>query len=363
MANPNFTATMSSNEIWRDLDDTRCITDDLDTIESNITALQTGKANSDHTHNAYAPSSHGHSYNDLTDKPTIPGEYTHPNNHPASMITGLATVATTGNYDDLNGKPTIPTIPSSLPANGGNSDTVDGKHANDFASNTHNHDTEYISKALQFVKDTGDVEFSFNANSNKNILTEIVSWGIGLHTAYAVGGTAGNPNTTDSFRFLVHKTNASIGWVLAFGGQGTVYSNYVHNGDFRGWKCLNNPASVPLWSGASLLPAAHTITPSKTLSECNGGWILVWSDYDDDTSTANSFDQCTTLIPKKNAMGENWNGEGFMVALPRYADEEGNTDIITIKNFNVYNDKLVGKDKNKLGTHRRDIVLRAIYEF
>ena len=33
-----------------------------------------------------------------------------------------------GNYNDLTNKPTIPTIPSSLPANGGNSDTVDNYH-------------------------------------------------------------------------------------------------------------------------------------------------------------------------------------------------------------------------------------------
>lgn len=33
-----------------------------------------------------------------------------------------------GNYNDLSNKPTIPTIPSSLPANGGNADTVDGYH-------------------------------------------------------------------------------------------------------------------------------------------------------------------------------------------------------------------------------------------
>lgn len=36
-----------------------------------------------------------------------------------------------GNYNDLSNKPVIPTIPSSLPANGGNADTVDGKHASD----------------------------------------------------------------------------------------------------------------------------------------------------------------------------------------------------------------------------------------
>lgn len=118
MANPNFLPTISTNDVWRDLDDTRCLTDDLDTIESNIANLQTGKAPSNHAHTEYAPSNHthaeysptnhGHSYNDLSDKPTIPSEYTHPENHPASMITGLATVATSGDYNDLSNKPTNP---------------------------------------------------------------------------------------------------------------------------------------------------------------------------------------------------------------------------------------------------------------
>lgn len=44
--------------------------------------------------------------------------YTHPNTHPSDMITGLANVATTGQYRDLLGKP------ANLPANGGNADTV-----------------------------------------------------------------------------------------------------------------------------------------------------------------------------------------------------------------------------------------------
>lgn len=34
--------------------------------------------------------------------------YTHPATHPASMITGLSTVATSGSYNDLTNKPTIP---------------------------------------------------------------------------------------------------------------------------------------------------------------------------------------------------------------------------------------------------------------
>lgn len=60
---------------------------------------------------------------DITDLgiPAQDTKYTHPSTHAASMITGLATVATSGKYSDLSGTPTIPTT---LPANGGNADTV-----------------------------------------------------------------------------------------------------------------------------------------------------------------------------------------------------------------------------------------------
>lgn len=83
--------------------------------------------------------------------------YVHPSTHPASMISGLATVATTGDYNDLENKPTIPVVPQSLPANGGNADTVGGKYPSEFAtsghthsgyaSSSHNHDSNYAPKS------------------------------------------------------------------------------------------------------------------------------------------------------------------------------------------------------------------------
>lgn len=78
-------------------------------IKAYITTALAGKADANH----------GHSYNDLSDKPTIPAAYTHPSSHPASMITGLADVATSGSYEDLTNKPTIPAAyshPASHPA-------------------------------------------------------------------------------------------------------------------------------------------------------------------------------------------------------------------------------------------------------
>lgn len=42
--------------------------------------------------------------------------YMHPATHPASMITGLAAVATSGSYNDLSDKPIIPTVPTDVSA-------------------------------------------------------------------------------------------------------------------------------------------------------------------------------------------------------------------------------------------------------
>ena len=44
-------------------------------------------------------------------------------------------------FNELDDKPTIPTIPSSLPANGGNADTVDGYHIR-ITTNANDHGQE-----------------------------------------------------------------------------------------------------------------------------------------------------------------------------------------------------------------------------
>lgn len=56
-----FNPTFSSDLLWRGENQERSVTEDLDTIEANILALQSGKANVDHTHTDYAPLNHTHS--------------------------------------------------------------------------------------------------------------------------------------------------------------------------------------------------------------------------------------------------------------------------------------------------------------
>ena len=114
-ANSEFVPGMSSNELFFGTSTDDRLTD----VIADVAEACLGKADTGHTHDGYAATGHGHSYNDLSDKPTIPAAYTHPASHPASMISGLAEVATTGSYDDLTDKPTIPaayTHPASHPA-------------------------------------------------------------------------------------------------------------------------------------------------------------------------------------------------------------------------------------------------------
>ena len=88
---------------------------------SYVRTLYTPKANILSKYNTikYTPTADYHPatkkyVDDEVAKVNASGGYTHPDTHPASMITGLATVATSGDYNDLNNKPSIPTVTNDL---------------------------------------------------------------------------------------------------------------------------------------------------------------------------------------------------------------------------------------------------------
>lgn len=310
------------------------------------------------------------------------GDHTHT---PAGI--GAATANHGHSYNDLSDKPTIPSIPASLPANGGNADTVDGQHASAFAAanhthseyaasghthsgyaaSSHNHNAAYIAKSLQFTNDEGTVKNSYTTAAGKNVLTEIAAYDIGVYTVYSQSGVTGNPKTTEAWRFMVHKTGTSVAWVLGFGSSGSVYSNYLDGNGWKGWKCIFDADPDPLWSGASYLSSndgtPQTVTPSKKLSECRTGWLLVWSDYDPG-SGSNDSDFCTTIIPKYTPAGGTWGGKAFYCDIPMYVGGTA-TDLSTetrcIKPVYVHDNRLEGSYQNTSGG-RNDVVLRAIYE-
>lgn len=239
-----------------------------------------------------------------------------------------------------------------------------------YASSSHNHDSAYIKKSLQAVGDNGGALISINRDDGKNVLDEIAALPIGLHTVYSQSGTAGNPKTTEAWRFVVHKTGTATGWVQGYGSIGSVYTNYQDGATtgWRGWRCIWDNDPNPLWSGQYYMHSPNstpqTVTPSKKLSECRTGWLLLWSDYDAG-SGANDADFVTTMIPKNDPSGNKWGGKSFLCDIPRYMgsnSEDVDTERRIIKPIYVHDDRIEGSYQNA-SDERNDVVLRAVYEF
>ena len=118
------------------------------------------------------------------------------------MITGLSDVATSGSYDDLSNKPEIPTVPASLPANGGNADTVDNKHASDFAAAAHTHNYCTLSQ----VYPVGSIYLSVNsANPSTLFGGTWVAFGTGrVLMGVKSGGSAGTTGGSETASIAAH---------------------------------------------------------------------------------------------------------------------------------------------------------------
>lgn len=105
----------------------------------------------------------------------------------------------------------------------------------------------------------------------------------------------------------------------------------------------------------------HTVTPSKTLTNCAHGWLLLWSDYDPGDG-ANNTDFATTIIPKRAYTGQKWAGGQFYCDVPRYsAGTATDSESRIIKLLEIHDNKIVGTENNATAP-RNDVVLRAVYE-
>lgn len=272
---------------------------------------------------------------------------------------GAAASGHVHSYNDLNDRPTIPTT---LPANGGNADTVDGKHAADFAAASHTHALSAITGLMTMLLTDADGRQKLTITGN--VLTTIAGLAAGVHTCYSAGGdsrTATNaPNNIESWRYLIHKNYAEYGWVMAFGSEGSFFINYYDGGVWRGWKPIwdNNPA--PLWSGNLFMNANQTVTPSKKLSECRNGWVLLWSDYDTANSAATNGDVFASYVPKRCYSGGNWGGHSWLVDIP--IEASASAESRCIKKVYMWDNRIVGNAINEANS-RNDVVLRAVYEW
>ena len=208
---------------------------------------------------------------------------------------------------------------------------------------------------------TGGVEISV-ANSG-DVLASFAAAGVGLHTMYSAYGAANSPKL-GAFRYFGHLTAAGYGWIIGFMADGSVFTNYLDNGTWQGWRTIyEDVPRVLYFSETGIFPnEGAEIVPSKPLSECKNGWVLEFSGYDDTNNTPRDVYAQSVIIPKRNYKQADWNGE--TVAMPLVYQYDNGTDetLMCIKNFFVYNNKLVSGSINATGKQRK-IVLRAIYEY
>lgn len=217
-------------------------------------------------------------------------------------------------------------------------------------------------ESMKIVGDDGGCEYSATKAKSSDCLAMIESMPMGVHTMYSQSGVTNNPKTFEAWRFLIHKNGSIITWVLAFGSQGSVYNNYRNENGWTGWCCLRDGNPSALWSGKYYMTANQVVTPAKSLSQCQTGWILLWSDYEPSTSTAQDADFVASYIPKKKPDGSNWDGKSFLIDVARFAGSASSSEDRIIKRIYVHDSKLVGHADNNQ-PNRNDVVLRAVYEF
>lgn len=144
------------------------------------TAGEVGAAAKKHTHNV----------SDITDMP----EWAKAKNKPSYTADEVGAAAKSHTHT----KSQITDFPASLPANGGNADTVDGKHASDFAAAGHTHTAADVGAAT-----AADITAAVNAISigGRNIITgtaeAVIGYGGHSKGHWRKYGTAGTIQTVD----------------------------------------------------------------------------------------------------------------------------------------------------------------------
>lgn len=190
------------------------------------------------------------------------------------------------------------------------------------AVSNHNHDDSYIKKKVGSTNESLKFETKYiEVGQDPKKLVEV---GVGPTDTYL--------HNTKSDKYLALKDDGRI-----------VYDNK---------KVLTDIQGKPLWEGFHHMSANETVTPSKPLSQCNNGWVLVWSDFDDGVGPQN-WNVCYAHIPKNTIFKGGQN-----TTLPLTAGES----TWAIKTLYVYDTYFRGNDTNKKDGNY-DVVLRAVLEY
>lgn len=104
-----------------------------------------------------------------------------------------------------------------------------------------------------------------------------------------------------------------------------------------------------IWVGGAYVSAGQTISPTKKLSECPNGWILVWSAYSGG-SVDNDFN--ITIIPKSFATEHS--GKGLWCTL------QANSTTVALKYIYVTDTGFTGQARNSLSPQTLQVLREVL---
>lgn len=159
---------------------------------------------------------------------------------------GLTTSVTVNGstYNHVDGNIILPDYPVSLPADGGNSDTLDGKHANEFADVNHTH--EDLAEQINVLSGATILDLGADILSVVKD-TNIVPLGSRRLLRVFNSMTSPDANNVNDFTYEVYRTtDAAYLTIIAYDTRTTrEFTNKCLNGIWQGWQQIATTTKTP----------------------------------------------------------------------------------------------------------------------
>lgn len=213
----------------------------------------------------------------------------------ADDISGLADVAVSGDYDDLSNKPT------SLPANGGNADTLGGMSADDFSAAEHTH----------MSADITDKDTAPTSGSDKLVTSGGVYTALGKKQATVTGGasTITSSNLTAN-RALVSDASGKV----AVSAVTSTELGYIDGVTSNVQTQLNGKTPYAVKSSADFntmtTPGLYTMRSSSTNAPTTGSYHSLIVNKSDNGNYIQqiAIKESTTDMYMRYCSGSTWSG-------------------------------------------------------
>ena len=121
-------------------------------------------------------------------------------------------------------------------------------------------------------------------------------------------------------------------------------------------------APTALWTGANTMGDGVTITPTKKLSACKNGWILIWCGYNTTDNIATNTRFNSIVIPKTLLASIPGNNMLYYCDLIHNVYTSGNVEY-NAKMVQIYDDKIVGFAGNTATDYGKGFCLKQVIEF